>query len=84
MNRADATALVRSIKEHAEIAESFLADPQNGGRALDRELMGRLNLMEARLLQLRAELLGRPRDGSGRRDNVHILGDRTPTGTPAA
>lgn len=72
-NLDEARAATRAIIEHAQIVETFLSDPSIEARALELEVFGRANLIDAKLARLRGEFVGRL---SGRPDNVHTIGDR--------
>lgn len=87
MNRPHAASLAQSIREHAEIAEAFLRGPMEDERRLELEVLGRCNLIEAKLAQLRAEVMrkqsGRPEfSASEVHHHYHVLGDR-PSGDAA-
>lgn len=69
MNRASVLLHAKSIREHAEIVEQIVGDPNSGGRDLDREVIGRCNAIGAATARLRAETLGR---------HLHVLGERDP------
>lgn len=68
MDRHAAAQAIQSIREHAEIAATFLADPLAKDRALELELLNRCNQIEAKNALLRSRIM----DRSGRPDSSEV------------